>query len=175
MQQYLVLTALGGHSPRLIEQFSKSVVDCGCNIDDCRSVILGSECSLLMMVSGSWDAIAKIEDVLPKLESSLGLRIHAKRTSLRKPAARLMPYVIDVVCVDRPGVVYDITNFVANNEIEIENIHTNTYKAAHTETQMFSLHMTINIPVDTSISTIRGEFLEFCDRLNLDAIMEPVK
>jgi glycine cleavage system transcriptional repressor len=40
---------------------------------------------------------------------------------------------------------------------------------------MFSLHVTINVPADISISAIRGDFIDFCDRLNLDAIMEPVK
>ncbi len=44
-----------------------------------------------------------------------------------------------------------------------------------TGAKMFSLHMMVNIPSDSSIASIRGDFIEFCDRLNLDAIMEPVK
>ena len=40
---------------------------------------------------------------------------------------------------------------------------------------MFSMQMFINIPAGVPISGIREEFMEFCDRLNLDAIMEPVK
>jgi len=35
--------------------------------------------------------------------------------------------------------------------------------------------MTIGVPTDISIATLRGEFMEFCDQLNLDSIMEPVK
>lgn len=175
MLQHLVLTALGSYSPQLIEQLSKAMSDCGCNIQECRSTILGSECSVLMMVSGNWDAIAKLEDVLAKLENKLGMSFHFKRTSLRKVNGKLMPYAIDVVCCDRPGVVHEIASFIANNDIEIQDIHTHTYEASQTGTRMFSLHMTINIPTDMSLSTIRGDFLEFCDRLNLDAIMEPVK
>ena len=175
MLQYLVVTALGEYAPRQIEQISKAMADCGCNINDCRTTILGAEFSMLMLASGSWDAIAKIEQLLPKLAPELGLTIQLKRSKLRKPAGKLMPYAIDVICADRPKVVHDITKFFADNAIEIQELCTSTYKASHTETQMFSLHMTINIPTDTSISTLRGEFLEFCDRLNLDAIMEPVK
>ena len=40
---------------------------------------------------------------------------------------------------------------------------------------MFSLHMTISVPTDISIAAMRNEFMDFCDQLNLDAIMEPVK
>jgi glycine cleavage system transcriptional repressor len=40
---------------------------------------------------------------------------------------------------------------------------------------MFSLHMTISVPTNLYIAGLRGEFMDFCDHLNLDAIMEPVK
>jgi glycine cleavage system transcriptional repressor len=35
--------------------------------------------------------------------------------------------------------------------------------------------MTISVPTNVSIAGLRGEFMDFCDHLNLDAIMEPVK
>jgi glycine cleavage system transcriptional repressor len=35
--------------------------------------------------------------------------------------------------------------------------------------------MFINIPASVHISGLREEFMEFCDQLNVDAIMEPVK
>ena len=40
---------------------------------------------------------------------------------------------------------------------------------------MFSVQMFINIPAGIHIAGLREEFMEFCDQLNLDAIMEPVK
>ncbi len=175
MLQYLVLTALGEDAPRLMEQFSKGVRDCGCNIIDSRLTVLGGEFSLVMMVSGTWDAIAKIEDQLPKLSQELGLDVHSRRTKVRQPGPSLMPYAIDVVCCDRPGVVHDIAKFITDNELQIQDMYTNTYRALHTETPMFSLHMTVNVPVNVSISALRGDFMDFCDRLNLDAIIEPVK
>ena len=40
---------------------------------------------------------------------------------------------------------------------------------------MFSVQMSVNIPSRLHISALREEFMEFCDRLNLDAIIEPIK
>ena len=40
---------------------------------------------------------------------------------------------------------------------------------------MFSLHMTVAVPGDHSIAALRGEFMDFCDALNLDAMLAPVK
>jgi glycine cleavage system transcriptional repressor len=40
---------------------------------------------------------------------------------------------------------------------------------------MFTVHMTVDIPASLQISTLREEFMDVCDQLNLDAVMEPVK
>ncbi len=175
MLQHLVLVAWGKYSPRLIEELTKAILDCSCSISDSRISILDSECAMLMKVSGSWDTVAKLEDSLPKLAARLDLAIKSNRSHALKSNSGLMPYAIDAVCSDRPGVVHDIARFMSTNELQIQDLYTNTYQAANTGTKMFSVHMTINIPVDTSISVVRNDFMDFCDRLNLDAIMEPVK
>ena len=157
------------------EELTKAILDCSCSISDSRISILGSECSILMKISGTWDAVAKFEDNLEKLATRLDLSINSNRSPTLKSDSGLMPYAIDAVCLDRLGVVHDIARFMANNELQIQDLYTNTYQAANTGTRMFSVHMTINIPGDSSISLVRNDFMDFCDQQNLDAIMEPVK
>ena len=86
-----------------------------------------------------------------------------------------MPYAVEVVAVDDLGIVHEMVQFFAARAIGIEDLYSGTYTAAHTGASMFSLHMTIGVPTDISIASLRGEFMEFCDQLNLDSIMEPVK
>ena len=52
---------------------------------------------------------------------------------------------------------------------------THRYSAAHTATPMVSVHINIGIPAATHLAALRDEFLDFCDQLNVDAIMEPIK
>jgi glycine cleavage system transcriptional repressor len=33
--------------------------------------------------------------------------------------------------------------------------------------------MTVGIPAETHFSTLRGDFLDYCDDLNLDGTLEP--
>jgi glycine cleavage system transcriptional repressor len=40
---------------------------------------------------------------------------------------------------------------------------------------MFAVQMSVNVPSSIHIAQLREEFLELSDRLNLDAILEPVK
>lgn len=175
MQNFLAITAIGTDRPNLVDTFTKAIRDCGCNIVDSRMTVLGDSYCMMLLLSGSWDSIAKFENMQSRLESKHQLKITMMRTEQRKKAGGLMPYAIEVVSSDHIGIVNDISHFFAEREIRIEDLYSGTYAAAHTGTTMFSLHMTVSIPTDLSIAALRSEFMDFCDQLNLDAIMEPAK
>ncbi|HCP04400.1 MAG TPA: glycine cleavage system protein R, partial [Pseudomonas sp.] len=63
--------------------------------------------------------------------------------------------------------------FFQHLNIDIEELHSFTYLAQHTGTAMLNLTLTIAIPVQTQLSWLREQFLDFCDELNLDAVIEP--
>lgn len=171
----IAITLMGANRVGLIENFTKAVRDCGCSIGDSRMTVLGDRFTLMLLLTGPWDAIAKIESMLPRLEGQLQVKTLSQRAEPRKRHNNMMPYAIEVVAVDRLGIVHEITQFFTQREIGVEDMYSGSYTAAHTGTPMFSLHMTISVPTDVSIAGLRGEFMDFCDHLNLDAIMEPVK
>lgn len=175
MLNHIAITVLGANRAGLIEGLMKAIRDCGCSIGDSRMTVLGDRFSMMLMLSGTWDAIAKIESMLPRLEHQLQIKVIGQRSEARKRQGNMMPYAIEVVAVDQAGIVHDITQFFAQRDIAVEDMYSGTYAAAHTGTPMFSLHMTISVPTNLSIAGLRGEFMDFCDHLNLDAIMEPVK
>lgn len=175
MQKHLIVSALIDNSNEIIRTFSKLPESSGCNIVDSQFKVLGKKLSLMLFLSGSWDAIAKIETMLTKLEQQLEIKILAERTEVDSLQGNSMPYAVDVVGIDQPGIIFDIANFMSSNELRIQEMSSNTYEASQTAAKMFALHMMVNIPLDTSIAAIRGDFIDFCDHLNLDAIMEPVK
>jgi glycine cleavage system regulatory protein len=131
--------------------------------------------AMLLLVSGNWAAIGKLEKALAKLSEDKPLSISVRKTDERVSEIERMPYGIDIVSLDQPGIVFSLANFFAAQDIEISDLATRRYAAAHTGSQMFAVQMTINVPSTTSISQLRDEFLDLCDQLNLDAILEPVK
>ncbi len=171
----MVLTAVGPDRPGLVDEISHHIADAGCQVGDSRMTVLGGEFAIIMLITGNWNAVAKFENLVPRLQDSLGLSIQTKRTHERKDTTKVIPYAVEVVSIDRPGIVSDVANFFARRGINIEDVYTSTYPAPHTRTDMFSLHMTVGIPGDMSIASVRGEFMDFCDDLNLDAVLAPVK
>ncbi len=172
---YLVISALGKDRPGIVNSLSKSVLDHGGNIVDSRMTVLGGEFAVLLMVEGNWNVLAKLESSLSALQSELGMTIMARRTEDRSADRNLLPYVVDVVAMDHPGIVNSLAGFFSGHNINIEDMATNSYAAAHTGTRMFSVHMAIGVPSDMHIAALRDEFMDFCDALNLDAVLEPLK
>jgi glycine cleavage system transcriptional repressor len=175
MENYLVITALGEDRPGIVNKLSETVVDCGCNIIDSRMTVLGGEFAVILMVSGKWNELSKLEDALPALRGTLDLTITSKRTEPRAATVDLMPYTVEVIAMDHPGIVYQLANFFSSRNINIQEMNTTRYAAAHTGTPMFAMHITANIPADIHVATLRDEFLDFCEAQNLDATLEPMK
>lgn len=174
-QQYLVISALGQDRPGIVNELTEYVSDSGCNIVDSRMTVLGGEFAILMMVEGNWNAVAKMEGLLPTIEKRLRLTVMGKRTEAERSDGTTLPYTVEVVCLDHPGIVHQLAGFFSGHGINIHDLYTDSYRAAHTGSPMFSASMTINVPSDMHIARLREEFLDFCDELNLDAVLEPVK
>lgn len=175
METFLVVSALGEDRPGLVKEFSAAISDSGCSIKDSRMAVLGSEFAMALLVAGNWNAIAKFESMLPRVAERLGVNAQARRTEPRSNTSNHIPYAVEVVAIDQAGIVQDVADFFARRDINIEDLYTATYPAPHTGAPMFSLHITVGIPSDLAIATIRGEFMDFCDDLNLDAMLAPVK
>lgn len=175
MEHFLVISALGADRTGIVDELARAASENRCNIADSRMIVMGQEFALVMMLSGSWDAIAKLEAQLPNLGKRLSLVITSKRTEPRIIQAEAMPYNVHVIALDNPGIVHEIANFFAVQGINIEAMETSTYAAPHTGSPMFALSMTVNIPARVHIATLRENFMLFCDDRNLDAIIEPFK
>lgn len=175
MQNHLVISALGEDRPGIVTELSKVILDTGCNILDSRMTVLGGEFAIMLLVSGAWNAVAKLEASLPNAQERLELLLTSKRTAPREGRGNTLPYAVEAVAMDHPGIVNQIARFFSDRKINIEDLRTDSYAAPHTGTQMFSVHMVIGVPATTQIAELREQFMQLCDEFNLDAVLEPVK
>ena len=169
---YLVITASGEDKVGLVDRLSSKIAESGCNIEESRMAVLGGQFALIMLLSGPWNALSKLEGQMGLLGDQLGLTIIHKRTQKRDRTQPVIPYTVEVVAMDHPGIVRNLAAFFSKNGINIEELQTDTYPAPHTGTSMFSVIMTVGIHADVHIPTLRGNFLDYCDDLNLDASFE---
>ena len=175
MSQLIVISAIGEDRRGTVQDLSQAILDAGGNILESRMTRLGREFAMLVLVSGNWHALGKLEQALKKLETDAGLSISMKQTAKSAAAAERLPYAIDVISLDQQGIVYELSRFLASRDVDISEVSTRGYAAAHTGAPMFAVQMNVGIPASLSIAQLREDFLELSDSLNLDAIIEPIK
>ncbi|MBS0440147.1 MAG: glycine cleavage system protein R [Proteobacteria bacterium] len=174
-ENYLLINAFAPAARSPLTAIAKRVSDAGCNIAETRVSALGTEIGVLVLAQGAWDAIAKLETALARLERDEETRLMHFRTGPKPAQTNLLPYMIEVVAADKPGILFQIAEFFQEHGISVEQLQSMRYRAMQTGADMFSAQITVGIPANTHIAALRDDFLEFCDGQNLDAIMDPVK
>src|SRR5690606_10036895 len=174
-ENHLLINAYTTHPRSPLLAVSRRIADSGCNLVDTRLSTVGRDVSVTALATGSWDAVAKLEAMLSRLEREEGLKLVWYRTGAKPVQSNLLPYIVEVVASDKPGILYQLADFFDRQSITIESLHCSRYRAMQTGADMFSAQVTIGVPADMHIAALRDDFLEFCDHLNLDAIMDPMK
>lgn len=174
-EHYLLVQTLTPANQSPLLAVARRVADSGCTLGDARVNTLGADVSVTLLAQGSWDAVAKLETALARMGRDPDLHLVSYRTSPRQPQQHLLPYLIEIIAADRQGVLAEVLDFFAERQISIEQLSSQRYQAMQTGAEMFSAQVTLGIPAELHIAALRDEFLELCDGLNLDAVMEPVK
>lgn len=178
--QELVISAIGTDRPGIVNEISQIIIQNQGNIDDSRMTVLGGEFAIILLTSGSAEALTIIEETLQQQAASLDLNIITKQTgndsqaedTIDSATGNHSPYLVEVLAIDNPGIVYQLADFFSKQDINIQSMQTNRYQAPHTGTQMFAIDMVIAIPQNIMINELRDDFLDLCEDMNLDASIE---
>ena len=71
MSQLIVLSAIGSDRAGIVQDISKVILSCGGNIEESRMTTLGSEFAVLMLVSGNWHTLDRLEKGLDKIRGRI--------------------------------------------------------------------------------------------------------
>ena len=174
-ENHLLINAYTTHPESPLLSVTRRIADSGCNLVDARLSTVGRDVSVTALATGSWDAVAKLEAMMTRLEREESLKLVWYRTGAKVVQSNLLPYIVEVVAADKPGILFQLADFFDRQGITIESLHCSRYRAMQTGADMFSAQVTIGVPANMHIAALRDDFLEFCDHLNLDAIMDPMK
>jgi glycine cleavage system transcriptional repressor len=171
-RQYQVLTAVGRDRPGLVEKLSAFLLTAGANIEDSRMAILGGEFALILLFSGTADAVATVAKRSNGFAQELGLALTLAATEPRRSTSDFLPYRLEVGGVDRPGIVARVSAVLAGHQINVATMESRVSYAPLSGTPMFQLRAELEVPSSTGLSKLRGQLAELCDEENLDFWLE---
>ncbi|MDX5297913.1 MAG: glycine cleavage system protein R, partial [Gammaproteobacteria bacterium] len=169
-----MISAVGKEQQHILIELAGLTADHRCTILDCRMTVLGEESAAYMLITGSWDAVSKLEIAFQQLARKASLSVQILRTPGR-PNRPGMPYSVNVVAADGPGIIHDVVLFFGSRKISVDDLQAGTYHAAQSDTRIFTMNMIVRLPPATHLPSLREEFMLFCDERNLDAVIEPMR
>jgi glycine cleavage system transcriptional repressor len=177
VSDYALLTANGPDRPGLVNDISRFILDCGCNIEDSRMAVLGSSFAMLILVNGEKSGIERLLEGAAAAGEKAGLTVTAERS---QPPGRgreegVVPYEIGVYSMDHPGIVEHISRFLAERRINVRALDTRLTHAPITGLPLFSLHATIDVPSTEKIIEVRQGLEAIGLQENLDVEIKPAK
>lgn len=172
---YLAITAMGRNRDKLVQKLIKSIVERGCELQDARVHPLGDSLSANFLVSGNWSALGKLESALPGLGEQFELTITAQRTDTTNKHAKSRPYGVEVIAPQQAELLSRVLAFFTEQEVHVNEIVMQNYLSSHTGANMSNLQLMAYIPNKQHPQALRESFMDLCDDLNADGLLDPIK
>jgi glycine cleavage system regulatory protein len=140
----LVLTLIGPDHPGIVDALSEVIAAQGGNWLESRMAHLAGKFAGVLSVEVADERVAALEDALARLEGS-GLRVIVERSApVEAPRSHAME--IELLGLDRPGLVHEISALLAAHRINVEELATDRPPAAHSGDRMFQARIRVVIP-----------------------------
>ena len=172
-RRYVVFTAVGPDRPGLVNEISSLIRTAGANLEDSRMAVLGGEFAIILLISGSPEAVERVKQIGARVESDLKLRCILKETSRVAAPSDYLPYRIQVSGADRPGIVQAIASILASRGINVASLESRLTYAPESGTPMFVLEADLHVPSKIVLSELRSQLAATCEEDNLDFALDP--
>jgi glycine cleavage system regulatory protein len=163
----LVLTLLGPDRPGLVESVADTIAAHGGNWLESRMAHLAGRFAGILRVELPADRLAALTAALGKLEAR-GLRITATPApeaplataasdggaATSGPPPRAM--TLDLVGLDRPGLVREVSRLLAQRGINVEELTTDRSSAPMSGEMMFRAQARIHVPAAVDVAQVRA-------------------
>ncbi len=149
----LVMTFLGPDRPGLVNAISSRVAADGGAWLESRLARLAGVFAGIVRVAVPADRIEALTASLKGLEAQ-GLKVTVAGAQAEERAQpRLL--TLDLLCLDRPGIVRDVTETLAALEVNIEDFESELSDAAFTGQPMFKASARLSAPAALAIDDLR--------------------
>lgn len=169
----LVLTVIGSDRPGLVELVSRIVAAHGGNWLESRMSRLGGQFAGIIRVEAPEEAEEALARDLAGL-SAEGLTVVC-RTDGDEPGGNRRFAALELVGLDRPGIVREISQALARTGANVEELTTSCESAPMSGEPLFKAAIKIGLPEGCDVAGIRRELEEIAANLLVDISLEPLE
>jgi glycine cleavage system transcriptional repressor len=174
-ENLLSISVLAPPRPLLALELFRAIRERGCEVEDCRIAPIGDRMTANLVVSGNWSALGRLETALPGVAEKLELQVRFQRCNVREPNPEFRPYAADVIAPQQPDLLVHLLEFFHGQDVLVAEMSTQKYLSTHTGAGMCSVQLVLHVPVNQHPQALRESFMDLCDDLNADGMLDPIK
>jgi glycine cleavage system regulatory protein len=163
----LVLTLLGPDRPGIVELVAGVISAHGGNWLESRMSHLAGKFAGILRAELPADRVADALVALAALETR-GLKVTAETAAGAATATAERRMEFELVGLDRPGIVREISQLLASNGVNVEDLITNRTSAPMSGEMLFEARAHVRVPPTTDVARLRAEL----ERLASDLVVE---
>jgi glycine cleavage system regulatory protein len=167
----LVITFVGSDRPGLVNAISSRVAAEGGAWLESRLARLAGEFAGIVRVEAPEERVAALTAALQGLQA-LTVTIAATRAEARETPDIL---TLDLLCLDRPGIVSEVTETLSALEVNIEEFESGLVSAAFTGQSMFKATARLAAPPSLSIDELRRRLEKLAGEMMADISLGQAK
>ncbi len=171
MKKIVVLTAVGSDKPGIVAGVTGKLYELGCNLEETSMTRLRNEFAMIMLISIPDPMTTnKLQEELTLITKKLGLSINLRELSdkdINQAYSTGKPnHILTVYGIDKPGIVYNIAQILAQKQINITDLQTQTTTSAKRD--LYALILEIFVPEKINTAELKSEIGEICEKLSVD-------
>jgi glycine cleavage system regulatory protein len=163
----VILTLLGRDRPGLVEGVADVVARVGGNWLESRMAHLGGKFAGILRAQVPADAVPRLREALDGLTGD-DLTIVIEDDSATPPRASERSLELELVGLDRPGIVRDISRVLVTNRANVEEITTDCSSAPMSGEMLFRARIRAAVPPDTDLARLRADLERFATDLMVE-------
>jgi glycine cleavage system regulatory protein len=163
----LILTLIGPDRPGIVESVADVVAAHGGNWLESRMAHLAGRFAGVLRIEAPAERVDTLAAALAGLEAR-GLRLVLEKDAGAASPGPLHAMEIELLGLDRPGLVREISDLLAGRGINVEELRTDRFSAPMSGELLFRAQVRVDVPATVSAADLRKEL----ERLASDLMVE---
>ena len=171
MEKKFIMTAFSKDRPGIVADIAEVVYENGCNLEDSTMTSMLDEFAIILLFAGKGD---DLKDQLLKdcrrLEREKRITAFIRSVDERESQEQINFYTktINIEGIDQTGIVFKVCRFLANNNINIENLTSRRFTSPESGTPFYHMEIKVQVPEKVSAEHLEKGLSRVGEELNLE-------
>jgi glycine cleavage system transcriptional repressor len=171
MEKKFIMSAFSKDRPGVVADVTEVIYENGCNLEDSTMTNILDEFALILLFTGKGD---NLEDQLlrdcRRLEREKGITAFIRPVEAEDGEKKTDYFTktINVEGIDQTGIVFKISRFLADNNINIENLTSRRSISPESGAALYFMEIEVQVPENISSEQMENGLSRVGEELNLD-------